>query len=149
MPTFIRHITVDCAPPYEPYELARFWSEVLGQPVDPEDEPGDDEVCLEVPEGQSTLLFVRVPDEKALKNRVHFDLGPELPRDQEVERLSALGASVVEDRRRPNGSGWVVMADPAGNEFCVEGNPEEHARAQREYSAKEAARKAAEAAGQP
>ncbi|MCX4820782.1 VOC family protein [Streptomyces sp. NBC_01142] len=147
MRSLIRHITLDCADPHEPYELAGFWSEVLGHPVDPEDGPGDDEVCLTVPDGRPTLLFVRVPEKKTLKNRVHFDLGPEQPRDLEVERLSALGATIVDDRRKPNGRGWVVMADPAGNEFCVEGNAAEHAAAERAYNAeKEAERKAAESA---
>ncbi|MFD1544609.1 VOC family protein [Nonomuraea guangzhouensis] len=120
MTSIIRHITVDCAEPYEPYELAEFWSNVLGQPIDPTDEPGDDEVALAVPAGQPTLLFVRVPEKKSVKNRLHLDLEPDQSRDREVERLSALGATVVDDRRKPNGRGWVVMADPAGNEFCVE-----------------------------
>jgi predicted enzyme related to lactoylglutathione lyase len=37
-----------------------------------------------------------------------------------VRRLEALGAKVIDDQRRPDGTGWVVMSDPAGNEFCVE-----------------------------
>ncbi|MDT0343873.1 VOC family protein [Streptomyces litchfieldiae] len=120
MTSIIRHITVDCAAPHEPYALAEFWSEVLGHPVDAIDEPGDDEVALAVPDGQPTLLFVRVPEAKTLKNRIHLDLQPNRPRDEEVARLTALGATVVDDRRKPNGRGWVVLADPAGNEFCVE-----------------------------
>jgi hypothetical protein len=116
----VRHITFDCAEPHEPYELARFWSQVLGHPVDPEDAPGDDEVGLEVPAGQPTLLFVRVEEKKSLKNRVHLDLEPDRPRDEEVERVLALGATIVDDRRKPNGRGWAVCADPAGNEFCIE-----------------------------
>ncbi|WP_219471201.1 VOC family protein [Nonomuraea rhizosphaerae] len=120
MTSVIRHITVDCAQPHEPYELAEFWGKVLGHPVDPADEPGDDEVGLAVPPGHPTMLFVRVPEKKTLKNRLHLDLEPHQSRDEEVERVVALGATVVDDRRRPNGRGWVVMADPAGNEFCVE-----------------------------
>ncbi|KAF4408831.1 MULTISPECIES: VOC family protein [Streptomyces] len=133
MTSFVRHITFDCAPPHEPYDVARFWSGVLGRPVDPVDEPGDDEVALEVPEGQPTLLFVRVSGEKTLKNRVHLDLRPDRPRDEEVERVAALGGTIVDDRRNPEGGGWVVFADPAGNEFCIEGSAEEHAEAERAY----------------
>lgn len=125
MGSVVRHITFDCAEPHEPYELAEFWSRVLGHPVDPEDAPGDDEVGLDVPAGQPTLLFVRVPERKSLKNRLHLDLEPDQPRDQEVERVSALGAVIVDDRRKPNGRGWVVFADPAGNEFCIESSAAE------------------------
>ena len=127
MAAVIRHITFDCAPPHEPYELAEFWSRILGHPVDPEDEPGGDEAGLAVPEGQPTLLFVRVPEAKAVKNRVHLDLEPDQVRDQEVERIRELGATVVDALRRPNGRGWVVVADPAGNEFCVEASAAERA----------------------
>jgi hypothetical protein len=58
---------------------------------------------------------------------VHLDLQPDSTRDDEVERLSVLGAKVVDDQRRPDGSGWVVLADPAGNEFCVERSAAEKA----------------------
>ena len=56
-----------------------------------------------------------------MKNRLHLDIAPlDRTRDEEVDRLVTLGAQVVGDHRRPNGSGWVVMTDPEGNEFCVE-----------------------------
>ncbi|MFF3940774.1 VOC family protein [Streptomyces phaeofaciens] len=65
------------------------------------------------------LLFQRVPEPKAGKNRLHLDLHPgEGRRAGEVERLTALGASVLREVREPSGT-WVVMADPEGNEFCV------------------------------
>ncbi|MFD9431275.1 VOC family protein [Streptomyces sp. NPDC060002] len=65
------------------------------------------------------LLFQRVPEAKTVKNRLHLDLHPgaEL-RAGEVERLTALGASVLGEVKEPSGQ-WVVMADPEGNEFCV------------------------------
>jgi hypothetical protein len=67
------------------------------------------------------LLFIRVPETKAVKNRLHLDLVPtERTRDEEVSRLVAAGAAVVDDHRGPEGRGWVVLADPEGNEFCVE-----------------------------
>lgn len=143
MSSVIRHITFDCAEPHEPYELAEFWSKVLGHPVDPDDEPGDDEVGLQVPAGQPTLLFVRVPEAKTLKNRVHLDLEPDRPRDEEVQRVAAVGAVVVDDRRKPNGRGWVVFADPAGNEFCIEVSGAERAVFEREYEEAKAAEKKA------
>lgn len=40
-------------------------------------------------------------------------------RDVELKRLLVLGAREVADRRRADGSGWVVLADPEGNEFCI------------------------------
>jgi predicted enzyme related to lactoylglutathione lyase len=122
----IQHVTVDCA---EPYELARFWSVVTGWAVSAEDAPGDDEVLLEpATAGMAELLFIRVPEGKTVKNRLHFDLVPlNRTRDAEVERLLAAGAVLVSDQRRPNGRGWVVLADPEGNEFCVETSEAERA----------------------
>ncbi|MBO4209902.1 VOC family protein [Micromonospora echinofusca] len=55
-----------------------------------------------------------------MKNRLHLDLEPvDCTRDEEVARIVGLGARQVDDQRRPDGTGWVVLADPAGNEFCV------------------------------
>jgi Glyoxalase-like domain len=71
-----------------------------------------------------------VPEAKTVKNRVHLDLEPDdRTRDQEVERLLGIGATLVDDQRRPDGRGWVVLADPEGNEFCVERSPAERAAA--------------------
>ncbi|MCM3920817.1 hypothetical protein ND748_03880 [Frankia sp. AiPs1] len=67
------------------------------------------------------LLFLAVPEGKKLKNRLHLDLQPQdRARDEEVERLLGLGAKLVADFRKPDGTGWVVMIDIEGNEFCVE-----------------------------
>lgn len=116
MKTVIRHITIDCA---NPYGLAEFWSGVLEVPMDPDDEREDPEALVDVGQGPG-LLFVRVPEGKSVKNRVHLDVQPARRREEEVERLLELGATLVDDRRHPDGSGWVVLADPEGNEFCVE-----------------------------
>ncbi|MFJ8629695.1 VOC family protein [Streptomyces sp. NPDC093568] len=114
MTSAIRHVTIDSA---DAYGLAGFWSQVLDLPVHEDDKPGDEEVLIE----GAGLLFVTVPEPKAGKNRVHLDLQPQdRTRDEEVERVLALGAALVDDRRRPDGRGWVVLADPEGNEFCVE-----------------------------
>ena len=126
MTALVRHITFDTAPPHEPYDLCEFWGRLLGLPVHPGDAPGDDEVALDVPEGQLTLLFVRVPEAKTMKNRIHLDLEPVQRRDEEVARVLELGATIVDDRRN-GGRGWVVFADPAGNEFCVEVSAAERA----------------------
>lgn len=139
MPLSVRHISFDCAPPHEPYALAEFWGGLLGRQVDPDDEPGGDEVGLEVPEGETTLLFLRVPEAKSLKNRVHLDLQPDGSREAAVDRAVALGGTVLDDRRRPNGRGWVVFADPAGNEFCIEASAAEIEVFKREDAESEAA----------
>jgi Glyoxalase-like domain len=113
----VRSVTVDCA---DPYRLALWWCQVFGVPPSPDDHPGDPEAICEPGGRQPRLLFERVPEAKAGKNRVHLDLQAGSRRDEEVGRLTQLGASFVSDHRRPGGSGWVVLADPEGNEFCVE-----------------------------
>ncbi|KAA5829639.1 VOC family protein [Saccharopolyspora hirsuta] len=114
----LRHVTVDCA---DPYRLASFWSGVTGWPLFDGDQPGDPEVLVVAPEPQPGLLFIRVPESKRVKNRIHLDWMPtERTRDEEVERILALGATLHEDHRKPDGLGWVTLLDPEGNEFCVE-----------------------------
>ncbi|MFB8142760.1 VOC family protein [Streptomyces parvus] len=116
MTSHVRHITIDCA---DAYALGSFWSQVLGAPLSDEDLPGDPEALLETP--GAAILFVQVDEPKQTKNRVHLDIQPhDRSRDEEVERLLALGATLVGDHRRPNGRGWATLADPEGNEFCVE-----------------------------
>lgn len=106
MPSAIRHVTIDSA---DAYRLAGFWSQVLDLPVHEDDKPGDEDVLIE----GAGLLFVTVPEPKTVKNRVHLDLQPQdRTRDEEVERLLALGATLVDDRRNPDGRGWAVLADP-------------------------------------
>jgi catechol 2,3-dioxygenase-like lactoylglutathione lyase family enzyme len=109
-----------CIDTTDPARLAPFWEAALGwrRTYDTADE-----VVLEPPEGSPEegvspdLLLLRVPEEKATKNRLHIDLRPD---DQaaEVARLEGLGA-----RRVSVGQGgdvsWVVLADPDGNELCV------------------------------
>ncbi|MFT4217581.1 MAG: VOC family protein [Micropruina sp.] len=74
------------------------------------------------------VLFIEVPEPKTVKNRMHFDLRPGTgSRDDEVERVLALGATLVADHRGITGpgTGWVVLADPEGNEFCILRSPAE------------------------
>ncbi|MFF3212636.1 VOC family protein [Streptomyces sp. NPDC002886] len=111
----MQNVAIDCA---DAYELARFWSRVTGRPLDPEYGPGDRETQVVMAEGP-VLYFNQVPEPKTVKNRIHLCLRPGTSRDREVDRLLALGAGFLADHRNPDGSGWAVLADPEGNEFCV------------------------------
>jgi hypothetical protein len=115
MTSAVRHVTIDCL---DPYTLAGFWAQVVGGRRQNDDQPGDPYAF--VLHAGTPLMFVEVPEGKTVKNRVHLDLQPHLSRDQEVQRLVGLGATVLHDRTRPDGSGWIVLADPEGNELCVE-----------------------------
>ncbi|MEV0282655.1 VOC family protein [Kribbella sp. NPDC050820] len=114
MTSRVRTVTFDT---HDPYELAGFWLKVLRAPRPDDDQPGDPSAAVVT--DSMTLLFEQNDDEKVVKNRVHLDLEPDGPRDEEVEWLLTLGATVAHDRREPDGTGWVVMLDPEGNEFCV------------------------------
>ena len=115
MASEIWHVTIDCA---DPFALGSFWAQALGVALAYDDAPGDPKA--QVSARGARLLFVRVPEAKSTKNRVHLDIRPaEGNRDAEVERLLTIGASVHEDHRRADGTGWVTMLDPEGNEFCV------------------------------
>ncbi|MFF3836953.1 VOC family protein [Streptomyces sp. NPDC001930] len=123
MTSLVRHVTIDCA---DAYALATFWAKVLDSEVSAEDEPSDEEVLVETP--GAGLLFIQVPEAKAVKNRIHLDLQPQdRTRDEEVERLLGLGATLLDDRRNPDGTGWATLGDPEGNEFCVERSAAERA----------------------
>ena len=119
MTSFISHTTIDCG---NAYELSEWWKPVLGY-VDIDGDPnlpGHVECMIRDPETGHQVLFIEVPDAKTVKNRIHFDLRPRTgTRDEEVERLRALGAAQVSDHRGiyGPGSGWVTFADPEGNEF--------------------------------
>ncbi|MFF4006967.1 VOC family protein [Streptomyces sp. NPDC001717] len=115
MVSILQNVAIDCA---DPYELANFWAKVTGRPLHPEDKPGARETQVLLAEGPM-LYFNQVPEPKKTKNRIHLCLRPETSREQEVERLLGLGATFVTDQRNPDGTGWAVLADPEGNEFCV------------------------------
>ena len=112
----IRSFTIDSP---DPYRIAQWWCLAFGVPPSPEDFPDDPAALCDLGDGPR-LLFERVPEPKTVKNRAHIDILAGLRRDEEVERLIGLGASMYEDHRRPDGSGFVVLTDPDGNEFCVE-----------------------------
>jgi len=111
-----------CVDSTDPSHIAPFWEQALGWRRT-YDSP--DEIVLEPPVGSPEdgvspdLLFLRVPEEKSVKNRLHIDLRPD---DQaaEVARLEGLGARRVEvGQSAADKVTWVVLSDPDGNEFCV------------------------------
>ena len=113
----IHEITFDAR---DPHALAMFWGGLLNREIRPGDMPQDDSVLVMPTLGQPGLLFLRVPEGKTAKNRINFDLWPTVAkRDEQVGRAIDLGAVVLDDRRRDDGTGWVVFADPEGNEFCI------------------------------
>lgn len=116
MTSRISNFCIDAA---DPYAIASWWSEQVDDfTIDPESSPGDTEVGLFGPAGR-VLIFLQVPEPKTVKNRMHFCLRPvDTTRDEEVERFLRAGASMEADRRHPD-SGWAVLVDPEGNEFCV------------------------------
>jgi hypothetical protein len=113
----VQCLDIDAA---DPQTLATFWQQARGWRRTHDSDAG---VVLEPPEGSledgvvPDLLFNRVPEAKAGKNRLHLDLRPD-DQDAEVARLIALGADRV-DVGQPDDVAWVVMSDPEGNEFCV------------------------------
>ncbi len=123
MTSDLLNVAFDCT---DPYRLALFWSEVTGCSVSEDDHPGDPEASVPLTNG-TRLWFNQVPEAKVVKNRLHVCLQPDTLRDEEVERLMAAGATMVADRRKDDGTGWAVMADPEGNEFCVLRSAAEHA----------------------
>jgi len=119
MSSRISHTTVDSR---NAYAQSAWWAQVLDMKEDPADPnlPGHEECMIFSPDGRQRVLFIEVPEGKQIKNRVHFDLRPvDLSRDEEIARVLALGATEFEDHRRPDGSGWMTLTDPEGNEFCI------------------------------
>ena len=123
MGSFVANVTFDCR---DAAAVASFWHEVTGYAIELVPDPGNPYWVLTPADVDfPRLVFVTVAEAKASKNRVHLDI---VPRDRsqqdELDRLLALGARVVDDRRSVEPGGWVVMADPEGNEFCVVGGSE-------------------------
>src|SRR4051812_8376955 len=111
MTTWIKSITVDCE---DALPVAAFWAAALGGELDQDSTA--EKAFVEAPGwGGVNLWFQRVPEHKTAKNRLHLDLRAPGEVDDEVARLTALGAT--EQARR---DGLTVMRDPGGNEFCVE-----------------------------
>ena len=109
----IGNITFDCT---SPETVAAFWAAALGYVIQGSN---DRYAAIIDPNGVSPrLYFQKVPEPKTVKNRVHLDLNvPDM--EAEVERLTALGGRKVRVFDE-NDETWTVMADPEGNEFCVQ-----------------------------
>ena len=116
MPIRIQCLCIDTS---DPAKIASFWQAALGWRRTFDEE---NEVVLEPPEGSPEdgvapdLLFLKVGEDKIIKNRLHLDLRP-ADQAAEVARLEALGASRIDVGQ--GDATWVVMADPDGNEFDV------------------------------
>jgi hypothetical protein len=110
-----------CIDAADPYAQTLWWAQVLEDfRIDDSWEmtPGDEECGLVGPDDRF-LLFLKVPEPKTVKNRMHICLRPtDRSRDEEVDRILGLGAALVNDLRKGE-RGWAVLADPEGNEFCV------------------------------
>lgn len=121
MTSRISHTTIDCT---DAYALSTWWKGVLGYtdiPGDP-NEPGHEQCMIREERTGHQVLFIEVPEPTPGKNKVHFDLRPtDRTQEEEVDRLVADGASVSADLRGKYGpgTGWVTLADPEGNLFCI------------------------------
>jgi hypothetical protein len=136
---------IDCA---DPRRLAEFWAAALGYVLQPppegfgswedfltergipQSEWNSRNAVVDPDERGPRILFQRVPEPKATKNRLHLDVNaggplgtpPEERRrrvDAEVERLVAAGATRVHVKEEL-GERWVLLLDPEGNEFDVQ-----------------------------
>jgi hypothetical protein len=122
MTSKLTEVAIDCA---DPAALAQFWCAVLDYVVQGEEDGLVTIGSPQVPEGRDrsgpvppTLTFARVPEGKTVKNRLHLDVNPtDVEQEEEVRRLLGLGARLADLGQ--GDQSWVVMTDPAGNEFCV------------------------------
>lgn len=137
-------VVFDCA---QPSRLAAFWQVALDYRLDPPPpgfdswdaakkawglpEEWDEVSAISDPDKiGARLFFQKVPEGKSVKNRLHLDVmvGRGITDPQErwaavlahVDKLTAAGATTVEERRNEFGDHWMVMSDPEGNEFCIE-----------------------------
>jgi predicted enzyme related to lactoylglutathione lyase len=113
----LANITFDCD---DTLTVARFWSAALDRPLDPG--AGEHFASIGIGDtGDPSWLFAQVPEPKTAKNRCHVDLHAE-DRDAvalEVERLVALGATVIRPPKEEFGTYWATLQDPEGNELCI------------------------------
>jgi hypothetical protein len=106
-------VSVDCT---DASAVARFWGEVLGRQV-ADDATAEHAVLMagDVTSSGPRLTFNKVPEAKAVKNRVHLDLITDTF-DAEAERLLSLGAEKLHDFQRQKFR-WATFTDIEGNEF--------------------------------
>lgn len=123
------HWTLGCDAA-DPQAIAEFWALALGYVKEPGFEEPDNASIID-PDGVGPAIgFLKVPEGKTAKNRIHIDLRvagepPWDPPERErligakVQQLLAAGATRLREERYDGGLGHVVMQDPEGNEFCV------------------------------
>ena len=116
-------VTVDC---HDPASIAHFWSEALHWTSPHVSESGNG-ATTRPPEGGTYLEFVRVPEEKTIKNRLHLGLnaGSLVELEHELTRLQTLGVTIAREEEFPPKVAVnyrnVILQDPEGNEFCLGG----------------------------
>jgi hypothetical protein len=114
----------------DPHRLATFWATALGYVSEPGYDDPDGASIVDPLGVGSALGFLRVPEGKTAKNRIHIDIrvAGEPPWDmparevlirEKVAALVGIGGTVVREERYDDHLGHVVMLDPEGNEFCV------------------------------
>jgi hypothetical protein len=114
MASLIKSVTFDCV---DAPALAAFWAAALGTDLD--EDATSDRAYVEAPGwGGPNIWFNRVPEPPSVKNRMHFDLRAPDTMVAEVDRLSSLGAAVLQ-----RFESHTIMTDPEGNVFCVELGP--------------------------
>jgi predicted enzyme related to lactoylglutathione lyase len=114
MTATLEHITFDCD---DALDVATFWSAALDRALDPDGSREFASIGLGGEASAPAWLFVRVPEGKSAKNRVHVDLAAPDP-EAEIDRLVGLGAVRIGDVEE-SGARWTVLHDPEGNEFCL------------------------------
>jgi hypothetical protein len=113
----VHNMTFDAA---DARKRAEFWAALTGWVVFYDDDP-EVLVAPHFPPTGTSMLFIPVPEGKTAKNRLHLDLQPDdRTRDEAVAQALELGATLVGDFRKEDGTGWVTLGDPEGNEFCIE-----------------------------
>lgn len=112
----LANITLDCG---DPQRVAKFWSEVIGLPID----EGASEYFVSIGRSNKDVspnwFFMKVPEGKTVKNRLHLDLESD-NESGDADRLVSLGATVTE-KKSEWGHSWTIFGDPEGNEFCMSG----------------------------
>jgi hypothetical protein len=123
------HWTLGCDAA-DPHRIAAFWAAALGYVAEPGYDDPDGASIID-PDGAGPAIgFLRVPEAKTAKNRMHIDIrvGGRPPWDMaqrenliraKVAELTATGATVVREESYGQHLDHVVMLDPEGNEFCV------------------------------
>lgn len=114
----------------DPHRLAEFWAGALGYVSEPGYDDADGASIIDPMQRDPAIGFLRVPEGKSAKNRVHIDIrvAGEPPWDMadrevriraKVTELIAAGATEIGEEHYGEHLGHVVMRDPEGNEFCV------------------------------